>query len=191
MRKIVIITTLSLLYFYCGAQSVHGVSIGYAPWGVERLTTWNDNKSYRGNHTFIRPAIKLDFEFRHGGASIQQLGLVYSTTYADLTYTDSLLIPYHYQGNFRQIGMYYRPGWTIMPRRRVQIPILFSFGLNYCFGDLLLRNTLMTEIGLIAQLKIYITNWMAIYGGFTVQGGISRVGVNSRMYSDFGLLFNF
>ena len=192
MRKIVFIIALSLFCLYCNAQTTHGFSIGYAPWGFERMrgaAFWlNNNKlPLEGFHTFGKPVLKLDFEIRRGGSFIQQIGLTYSSVNADVfdslhTYLDTW--------NIQSVGLFYRPGFTIMPYRRVQIPIFLSLGMNTFFGDGDWYG-LMFDFGLMAQLKIYVTNQLAIYGGYTIQWGASKTSKSFRHYPDFGVLYNF
>lgn len=189
MKKFVLVTALALLFFYCDAQKTHGFSVGYAPWGFERLRCSGgifDGDIDEGFHSFGRPALKLDFEIRRGGF-IQQIGLVYSTVYAD--YMDSTHTIYDKE-NLRSVGVFYRPGFTIMPYRRVQIPLFLSVGLNSPFTDYS-WNGILFDIGLMAQLKVYVTNQLAIYGGYTIQWGASKAVKTFRHYPDFGILFNF
>ena len=146
---------MALLLFYCDAQKTHGFSVGYAPWEFERLRCSGgifDGDIDEGFHSFGRPALKLDFEIRRGGF-IQQIGLVYSTVYAD--YMDSTHTIYDKE-NLRSVGVFYRPGFTIMPYRRVQIPLFLSVGLNSPSTDYS-WNGILFDIGLMAQLKVYVT----------------------------------
>lgn len=80
--------------------------------------------------------------------------MVYSTVYAD--YMDSTHTIYDKE-NLRSVGVFYRPGFTIMPYRRVQIPLFLSVGLNSPSTDYS-WNGILFDIGLMAQLKVYVTN---------------------------------
>lgn len=80
--------------------------------------------------------------------------MVYSTVYAD--YMDSIHTIYDKE-NLRSVGVFYRPSFTIMPYRRVQIPLFLSVGLNSPSTDYS-WNGILFDIGLMAQLKVYVTN---------------------------------
>ena len=188
MRKILFVVALSLFCLYCNAQATHGFSIGYAPWGFERLRFTGgifDGDIDEGFHSFRRPALKLDFEIRKGGF-IQQIGLVYSTVNADCLDSTHTI---YYNEILRSVGVFYRPGFTIMPYRRVQIPLFLSVGLSAPFSNGLYG--ILFDVGLMAQLKVYVTNQLAIYGGYTFQWGASKTAKSFRHYPDFGVLINF
>lgn len=189
MRKYLFIIAFSLFCLYCNAQVTHGFSVGYAPWGFERFR-WTDElfngDRDEGYHSWGKPVLKLDFEMRNH-VFINQIGLVYSSVNAN--YLDSLNTNL-YTENLKSIGLFYRPGFTILPYSRVQIPIFLSLGLNtfLCDGD---WNGLMFDYGLLALVKVYVTNQFAIYGGYTVQWGISKLAKSFRHYPEVGLLINF
>ena len=189
MRKFVFIAVLSLLCLYCDAQKVYGFSVGYAPWGFERLR-WTggafDGDREEGFHSWGRPVLKLDFEIRNY-AFINQIGLVYS--FVNANYYDSVYTNY-YTEKLKSVGLFYRPGFTILPYSRVQIPIFLSLGLNTFLSDGY-WNGLLFDYGLLAQVKVYVTNQFAIYGGYTVQWGVSKIARSFRHYPEVGLLINF
>lgn len=195
MKKILFISALSLLVYCCNAQTTFGVSVGYAPWGFERLKTddFTDSSGYyhhwlyrwEGYHTFVKPVLKLGFEIR-GGVFNHLFRFSYSTVDVEKIDTSKLSLGTF---NIKQIGFSWNPGLIILPRKRVQIPLYLGFGANYYMGKEI-SNNLQFDFSLMAQLKIYLTYRVAIYGGYAAHWGIGKQVRGFRHYPEMGVLIN-
>lgn len=188
MKKFVFIAVLSLLFSYCDAQKVYGVSFGYVPWGLDVMEC--SDGSYYGNYSFGKPALKLGFEIRKGVRTH-----LLEVSYSSINAQESSDI-YNRNYKMNQIGLCWHPGWTIMPARRVQIPLLLGFGMNYYFGGNgpSIPNRLFFDISAMLQIKVYVIDQLALFGGYSGYFGANLnqgLYFEFRHYPEFGVLFNF
>ena len=185
MKKFVLITVLSLFCFFCIAQN-HGFSVSYAPWGYERLRDREWGELWKGYHSFLKPVLKLDFE-THWGGTIHLIEAVYSTVDAKAI-DDSTNIPYRID-NIKQVGLFWHPGFVIMPQRRVQIPVYGGLGFNSYFGDIPLY--LMFDLSLMVQIRVYLINQLALFGGYSFHYGFGKNSSGVKHYPEIGLIYEF
>lgn len=206
MKKFVLISALSLLFFYCDAQKelgkLLGVSAGYVPWGVERLECASadglDDYTWKGRYSFKNPTLLLGFEIRNEVVS-SLIELSFSSFFVDkIDSANKRLGTY----NIKQIGLAYHPGLLIMPRRRFQIPLRVGLGFNYYFhpwGGPRMENNLFVTLCAAAQFKFYVSNQVALYAGYSIHGGLAlkyderfRInGLGFKHYPEIGVLVNF
>ena len=191
------------MYFFCNAQTF-GLSVAYVPWGREHLecTTFSDTSriysTYEGYYSFGRPAVKLAFEIRKE-ISTHLIEVSFSSINS---HRREDLYTTNYKMN--QLGLVWHPGWTIMPKRRVQIPLFLGFGLNYYWGGQgyggRIPSRLYFDLSAMGHIKVYATNWLAFYGGYSAHVGLNAVANNSkssvidiefRHYPEIGVSFNF
>lgn len=201
MKKFVLVTALSLLFFYCDAQKMYGVSAGYVPWGIERIKSDSadelDVYTWRGKYGFANPAIKLAFERRiQSGSLLFELG--FSSFFVDKF--DSVQRGTY---NIKQVGLSFIPGTIIMSKRRFQIPLRLGMGLNYYFnkgGGPRMENNLFWDLGVAVQFKFYVSKQVAIYAGYSVYGGLAFRYIEEKItlcatgfkhYPEMGVLINF
>ncbi|MCR4736673.1 MAG: hypothetical protein K5846_00760 [Bacteroidales bacterium] len=203
MKKFVFIIAMALLFFHCDAQKSYGLLVGYSPWGAERLpcTTTIDTffcyNTYKGHYSFGKPVLKLAFQVRNE-ISTHLLEVSFSSIN-----THRIEDPYPINYKLNQLGLVWHPGWTIMPKRRVQIPIFLGFGLNYYFGGkgygVQIPNRLYFDLSAMAHVNVYIVNWLALYAGYSAHLGLSgkridktaTIDTEFRHYPEIGVLFNF
>lgn len=204
MRKIVFIAVLTLLCFYGNAQRMFGVSAGYVPWGIERMKSASadelDEYNWRGKYGFANPAIKLAFERRiQSGSLLFELG--FASFFVDkFDDTHNVRLGTY---NIKQVGLSFIPGTIIMSKRRFQIPLRLGLGANYYFnkgGGPRMENNLFWDLGVAVQLKFYVSKQVAIYGGYSVYGGLAfeifeghivLSGLGFKHYPEMGVLINF
>ncbi|MCR4736674.1 MAG: hypothetical protein K5846_00765 [Bacteroidales bacterium] len=198
MKKFVFISVLSLLFFFSNAQN-HGVSLSYAPWGYERIRTHATVSGVdepqevilKGYHSFLKPVLKFDFE-THWGSTIHLIEAAYST--ADLTgqftinTTDTTSFSFSATYNVKQLGIYWHPGFVIMPQRRVQIPVFAGMGFNYYFSDVRL---FMFDLSLMAQVRVYLINQLALFGAYSMHYGFTKQSSGFKHFPEIGLIYEF
>ena len=185
MRKILLLISM---VFICtcvwGQQSGgRGVMFGITPWGKVGMRTTSNKQYYLTNKWSIKsPSYQIGYE-RHLGKYDMLLEAGYSKmTFQDRDGNDSIT-----SGRFSFQAF---PGYTILPGKRVQIPLYIGIGASIYNKSV--GSNFYLDFGVRARLKVYLSNQIALYGGAFYMIGFGKNKSMENLYGvDAGILFSF
>ena len=186
MKKAFILLATIFFQFVAYGQAVKGISAGITPFGHLGVRNVSEKTELlSSSYSFSSPAFHLSYDTRRT--------VIEATT--DLFYSKEKLSDETGLLNMdvHHFGVYRFQGYTILPTKRIQIPIYLGIGLSYFTQAI--PTKLFLDFGGRARLRVYVTNRLAIFGGgyyiLGFSGSKTAKYMTHRYGVESGLLFNF
>jgi hypothetical protein len=189
MKKTFILVAILLFQVVAFGQVAKGISAGFTPFGRLGIKSFSDKTNIlSSNYSITSPAFHLGYEWYY-----YSIELLYAKEHFTFNVNDSTGVYNYNYSSPHHFGLHGYRSFTILPARRVQIPISIGIGLSY-FTEAIPAK-LFFDVGGRIRLKVYVTNRIALYGGgyyfFGFTGNKTSKYLATRYGVDAGLLFNF
>lgn len=156
--------------------------ISFIPYGIESAKMGGFNSKGEKDHA------KLTYKSVIGGTIGKEFNLGTYASLLEASFLHAKADKYEYNGNTRDpegrfndlttVSVMYYVGRTILPKKRVQIPIYIGLG-----GEVLQGypfHHLMCDFGAKARIKFYFTNHIGIFAGATGKWGFGYSGLGEK-----------
>ena len=207
MKKILLITALGFFLGVNAQVKTNNFGVGISPFGmmyVKKEYKQNskvdkvkiDYKSYLNAHLF--------YERQLGGA-----GLLIEGTYAMAKFEkmdNNIINLYEPDATYaKDVNIYsaaFYGSYAFNKQKRLQVPVYVGIGADFVNGDPI--NLAFVSLVAKARLKFYISNKIALYGGYNYKTGLGMDGSDNKdskapekstylnvNYADMGVTFSF
>ncbi len=177
MRKVALVLTASMIFSAVAAQDkTHNLGLGVSPWGMQELgiqyKSKTENERMKINYVNYLAA-HLAYETQNKGRGTL---LEFSYAQSELKNIDKDIINKYqpdlkYDEKITTYSFHIYGIVTINKQKRLQIPLYFGIGGDYIEGGPV--NAIFGMASGKARLKLYLTNKIGLYGGYSYDIGLT------------------